>query len=60
MFNTKKHTYQTIKKVNEPICIEQMTFQKTLGPNDTGITMVSGKAGREQKASTPRIVHATC
>ena len=31
-----------------PICIEQMTFKKPLGPNDTLITMVSGKAGRER------------
>ena len=32
----------------EPICIEQMSFKKPLGPNGTVITMVvSGKAGRE-------------
>ena len=36
---------------NGPICIEQMTFQKTLGPNGTVITMVSGEAGRETNHS---------
>ena len=33
------------KTENEQISIEQMTFQKQLGPNGTVITMVSWKAG---------------
>ena len=40
---------KTEKTGNGPICIEQMSFLKPLGPNGTVITVFSRKAGREQK-----------
>ena len=41
-------TKKSNEKKHEPICIEQMTFLKTVGTNGTLTTMVWGKAGREQ------------
>ena len=56
----KYSTQEKNKKTrNEPICIEQMIFQKSLGVNGTMIIMVPGKTHREQNPSNPGTSHAT-
>ena len=50
----KKNTEKQNETDNGPICIEQMTFPKPLGPNGTVIIIFSGKAGRTKKTPRPQ------